>query len=79
MRSYLTLKSFCSKAEFANCQIPIMSKEGICIDAENWHKSEEGRALVWGEYLRIKTYGSRGDFFIDEIIEKLESVEECLS
>ncbi len=28
----------------------------------NWFKTGDGRKLIWGEFLRFKTYGARGDF-----------------
>jgi uncharacterized SAM-binding protein YcdF (DUF218 family) len=36
----------------------VYSGEGLRRD--NWHLTQEGRARVWGEYLRICIYGDRG-------------------
>ncbi|MBY6036496.1 YdcF family protein [Fictibacillus nanhaiensis] len=33
---------------------------GVEICRDNWHHSEKGRVRVWGEYLRICTYGDAG-------------------
>ncbi|MGF2615831.1 YdcF family protein [Rossellomorea vietnamensis] len=35
--------------------------KGIKIERETWSESETGRSRVWGEFLRILTYGERGD------------------
>jgi len=34
---------------------------GAPVTAENWWTTEVGRARVWGEYVRIRTYSERGD------------------
>jgi hypothetical protein len=33
---------------------------GVELNSENWHLSGEGRARIWGEYLRICKYGDLG-------------------
>lgn len=43
-----------------------MSREGQLITRHNWTESSESRARVFGEYLRILTYGGRGE------LERLE-------
>jgi hypothetical protein len=45
------------------------------ISRQMWSKTEYGRGLIWGEYLRLLTYGERGDFPIDEIREALDHVK----
>lgn len=44
------------------------------ISKQMWSKTEYGRGLVWGEYLRLKTYGERGDFPITEIRNSLDHI-----
>ncbi|SKC10543.1 DUF218 domain-containing protein [Sphingobacterium nematocida] len=79
MRSYLNLKKFCKNADFSNCQIKIPSDiQGIPVDINNWYKTDHGRKLVWGEYLRFKTYGTRGDFPIEEVQNKLSTIEDII-
>lgn len=45
------------------------------ISRQMWSKTGYGRGLVWGEYLRLQTYGQRGDFPIDGIRESLEHIK----
>ena len=34
---------------------------GVLIDRRAWPETAVGRARVWGEYLRLRVYGARGD------------------
>lgn len=80
MRSYLTLKKYCKSTSFSNYEISIPSDiQGIPVDLDNWHKTDHGRKLVWGEYLRFKTYGVRGDFPIEDVQTKLSSIENIIN
>lgn len=40
-------------------------KDGTTFDEENWMISNQSKALVFGEYLRIILYGRRGDIIND--------------
>lgn len=80
MRSYLTLKKYCKNANFSNYQIDITSEiQGITVGKDNWYKTDHGRKLVWGEYLRFKTYGLRGDFSIKEVQTKLSNIDDIIN
>jgi len=80
MRSCLTLKKYCKNISFSNYQINIPSDiQGIPIDMDNWYKTEYGRKLVWGEYIRFKTYGYRGDFPIREVQTKLSTIDDIIN
>ena len=46
------------------------------IARENWHTFEFGRTRVWGEFLRIKTYGQRGDIEYNEVRELVEEIDQ---
>lgn len=46
------------------------------ISRQMWSKTDYGRGLVWGEYLRLQTYGQRGDFPIAEIRESLDHIQK---
>jgi hypothetical protein len=35
--------------------------QGISVNRENWSYTETGRNRVWGEFIRILTYGEKGD------------------
>lgn len=77
MRSYLTLKKYAPNSKFGNFQLKIPSEiPGIPVDSNNWYKTDQGRKLVWGEYLRFRTYGSRGDFPIADLLAKLTIIEK---
>jgi hypothetical protein len=45
------------------------------ISRQMWSKTEYGRGLVWGEYLRLQAYGERGDFPVAEIQESLDHIK----
>lgn len=50
----------------------------IQIDQSTWWLTERGKALVWGEYLRIKTYSERTDFDLtNEMIDTLMRIKFC--
>jgi len=79
-RSYLTLKKYCKKPIYSNFQINIPSEiPEIPVDKDNWYKTEHGRKLVWGEFLRFKTYGSRGDFPIGEVQTKMSTIDNIIN
>jgi len=75
-RGYLTLRKFFPKAYILqrtfNTKYNDTEKE---ISRENWHTFDFGRKRVWGEYLRIKTYGSRGDIEYEEVRGLVEEIE----
>jgi hypothetical protein len=46
----------------------------------DWWKHSQGRAMVWGEFLRFLKYGERGDILVDEEAkEKIEEVKKQAS
>ncbi|MGN7785630.1 ElyC/SanA/YdcF family protein [Niabella sp. 22666] len=61
-RSVQTLKRIFPGTIFSYPYDIPSEKEGINITLNNWWETERGRSLVWGEFLRIRTYGGRGDF-----------------
>jgi hypothetical protein len=79
-RGYLTLRKFFPNSEILqqtfDAKYRRSEKE---ITRDNWHTFDFGRSRVWGEYLRIKKYGSRGDIEYDEVRELVEEIEESLS
>jgi hypothetical protein len=67
-RGYLTLRKFLPRAKLLQKTISVAySASGEPLTSFNWFLSDEGRRRVWGEYLRIKTYGERGDIAFDEV------------
>lgn len=75
-RGYLTLRKFFPKAEILQQTFDAKyEKASNEIRRDNWHTFDFGRSRVWGEYLRIKEYGSRGDIEFDEVSELLKKIE----
>lgn len=75
-RGYLTLRKFFRTAEILqqtfNTKYEKAEKE---ITRDNWHTFDFGRRRVWGEFLRIKKYGGRGDIEYDEVRELVVKIE----
>ena len=78
-RGYLTLRKFFPSAEILQ-QTFDTKYEGIEkeITRDNWHSFDFGRSRVWGEYLRIKKYGNRGDIEYNEVKDLVEKIEKEL-
>jgi hypothetical protein len=69
-RGYLTLKKYLPQTKLLqrtfNAKYP--GAEHV-ITRSNWHVFPFGRERVWGEFLRIKAYGSKGDIEYDSVKE----------
>jgi hypothetical protein len=76
-RGYLTLRKFFPSVEIIqqsfNTKYDKAEKE---ITKDNWYTFDFGRRRVWGEYLRIKTYGTRGDIEYEEVRDLVEEIEK---
>ena len=61
-RGYLTLKQFLSPNThiYQKTWAPVYDGK-YALSKDVWFRSDFGRARVWGEFLRIKKYGERGD------------------
>ncbi len=66
-RSFLTLQKFLPNALIK--QYAFVSND---CRPEEWISSPKARSLVYGEIMRIFTYGKRGDIFYDEVKEKVD-------
>lgn len=70
-RHFRTLKKHVSKKiRIQYFAYDTFSKDGNEISRNNWYQFDEGRSLVYGEYLRMLEYGAKGnleplDFTID--------------
>lgn len=78
-RSVQTLRNIYSRKIISfPFNIPIDKQNSSYIQCNNWHKTQLGKSLVWGEFLRLKTYGRRKDFPLtkemEEIIHKIEKI-----
>lgn len=68
-RSFLTLKKFFP-------DVPLKQRAFVangCAPA-TWSQSESARQIVWGEFLRIRRYGSRGDIVTDLVGDPVERI-----
>lgn len=70
-RGYLTLKKFLSGDLLQRTYSAQYPGTSYPITPNNWHTFAFGRQRVWGEYLRIKTYGERGDIWYPPEIREL--------
>ncbi|MEJ5053417.1 YdcF family protein [Sphingobacterium sp. MYb382] len=76
-RAALTLKRYLPDVSFGNYPVVIPSIDSdFSLSKQEWYKTEYGRSIVWGEYLRIKTYGERGDFPIGNVRELMDNVAQ---
>lgn len=77
-RGYLTLRKLFPKAKILQqtfaAKYPYPEATDV-IARDNWHTFEFGRTRVWGEFLRIKTYGQRGDIEYNEVKKLVEEID----
>jgi len=78
-RGYLTLRRFLPNTKILQktfcVKYPNSKKE---INRDNWHTFNFGSSRVWGEYLRIKKYGQRGDIEYEEIKDLVKEIENSI-
>ncbi len=75
-RGYLTLRRFLPQKQIMQFSYDATFPDSICpISAEKWHTFDAGRRRVWGEFLRIKQYGQRGDIAYEEIKDLIEAID----
>lgn len=75
-RCALSLKKYFPGVTVYCIPLPLPSKFfEYPVSKDRWFRTNYGRGLVWGEYLRLQTYGKRGDFPIIEIQDKLDHIE----
>jgi len=76
-RAALTLKRYLPEVSLGNYPVIIPSLDSdLPLSELDWYKTEYGRSIIWGEYLRIKTYGERGDFPIRDVRELMDNVAQ---
>lgn len=75
-RAALSLKRFFPDIALHCIPLPLPSDlSKYPISRQMWSKTDYGRGLVWGEYLRLQKYGTRGDFPIEDIQANLDEVK----
>ena len=78
-RAYLTLRKYLPNAKLYqhgyNTVYPGITSP---ISRDNWFLFPEFSARVWGEFIRINTYGKRGDIHFDEVKELVEEFNQTM-
>lgn|GEM_PF-394598 len=79
-RCYLTLRKFVPKTELLQTTFDrIYPGTNTKLSRDTWHTFNYGRSRVWGEFLRIKTYGERGDICLSkDTVDIIREIEEGL-
>ena len=76
-RGYLTLRKFFQSAEILQMTFNAKyERENKGISKTNWHSFAFAKSRVWGEYLRIEKYSSRGDIERNSVEELLDKIEK---
>ncbi len=79
-RAYLTLRKFLSHTTLLQQTFtPTYPGTDIPLDSNSWHTFDFGISRVWGEYLRIKQYGQRGDIAYDDETKNLVNQIDALT
>jgi hypothetical protein len=74
-RDYLTLKKFLPNVHYTQKTFDAFYPESSAyITKADWHLSPYSISRVWGEFLRIVKYGSRGDIAYDEIKNLVDNI-----
>lgn len=75
-RGYLTLRKYLPHTLLLQQTVNARYKGGSeYITRENWYETEFNRSRVYGEFLRIKTYGSRGDLDYSEVKGLIQDID----
>ena len=76
-RAYLTLKKLVPQVDiFPFTYDAIYPTVGKRFRQEDWFVYPEYLARVWGEFLRIKYYGKRGDLPLEEVEDILNAIDK---
>lgn len=78
-RAALSLKHFFPNAKIHCIPFAVPSDRiEHPVNAAHWFKTKYGQSLILGEYLRLITYGNRGDFSLTAVQAHLDLVEGLL-
>ncbi len=80
-RAYLTLRKFLPDTKLIQKTFsPVYPDTDRPLNERTWYTYNFGISRVWGEFLRIKKYGQRGDIAFDEetkkLVDKIDSLLE---
>lgn len=71
-RAYLTFRKYIPQAMLYQCSVnPLFPTALEHLHVNNWHLNPEFSGRVWGEFLRIKKYGERGDIDYNDVTKSL--------
>ncbi len=71
-RGFLTLRKYLPSAKLLPLSVDVSYKKGsLAISRETWFSDQFSRSRVWGEFLRIETYGARGDIWYPQYIQDM--------
>jgi len=75
-RGYLTLKKHCPGTDFfQQTYNPKYNETSRALSEADWFEDDFNKKRVWGEFLRIKTYGEKGDiYYPDEVKDEVEKI-----
>ncbi|MEI7498386.1 MAG: ElyC/SanA/YdcF family protein [Candidatus Falkowbacteria bacterium] len=75
-RGYLTLRKFFPMAEILQATYDVLyENQDNVISRNTWPDFEFTKSRVWGEYLRIQKYASRGDIEYKSVEKLLKQIE----
>lgn len=79
-RGYLTLRKFCPDTIiYQHSWNKIYPEFGTHIDRDTWANHQWSEQRVWGEFLRIKLYGERGDIAYDEVKNLVARIDKSIA
>ncbi len=79
-RSYLTLKKQFPRVQLKQITYNVKYENSPHeITKQNWYTFKSGKQRVWGEFLRIKLYGRRGDIEYDDVQDLIIQIENSIN
>lgn len=79
-RAYLTLKKYVPNSQLLQKTFDAhYPHDEQRISRDSWHQFEAGKQRVWGEFLRIREYGQRGDIAYDDVRPLVREIERAVT
>lgn len=74
-RQMMYLKKFFPTSDIYPLPYDTRLEDGSFLTASNWHHNTDGQKRLWGEIIRMKLYGERGDMaYPDDLRHKVDTV-----
>lgn len=78
-RSYLTLRKYFPQGELIQSTYNASYPEDVRkLSKDNWYTFDFGIRRIWGEFLRIKEYGRRGDIAYHDVIDLVDKIDKYI-